>query len=59
MVTKEELDRYITAYQHGSPLITDEEYDALLEEYLQSVGESNRPFNRNKQSDAVNDIVGT
>ncbi len=59
MVTKEELDRYITAYQHGSPLITDSAYDALLEEYLQSVGESNRPFNRNKQSDAVNDIVGT
>lgn len=59
MVTKEQLDKYIEAYQQGNPLITDEEYDALLEEYLDETGEENRPFLRSKQSDNVNDIVGT
>ena len=59
MVTKEQLDEYIKAYQEGHSLISDEEYDALLEEYLDEHGEENRPFLRSKQSDNVNDIVGT
>ena len=59
MVTKEELERYQKAYSQGNPLISDEEYDNLLEEYLNATGESNRPFLRQKQSDDVNDIVGT
>jgi NAD-dependent DNA ligase len=59
MVTKEELDKYIKAYQDGHTLISDEEYDVLLEEYLKEHPEAVRPFTRNKQSSAVNDIVGT
>jgi NAD-dependent DNA ligase len=59
MITKEELDKYIKAYQQGHPLISDEEYDILLEEYLKEHPESKRPFTRQKQSSNVNDIVGT
>lgn len=59
-ITKEELDRYIHAYSIGNPLISDEEYDRLLEEYLKEHGgESARPFLRQSQSASVNDIVGT
>ena len=58
-ITKEQLDEYVKAYQDGHPLISDEEYDMLLEEYLQEHGEENRPFLRQKQSSSVNDIVGT
>lgn len=59
MVTKEELDRYLEAYNRGTPLISDEEYDRLLEEYLVQNGEANRPYLRQQQSSSVNDIVGT
>ena len=59
MVTKEELDKYLKAYQEGSPIISDESYDSLLEEYVREHGESSRPFTRQKQSDSVNDIVST
>lgn len=58
-VTKEELERHQRLYSQGNPEITDEEYDDLLEEYLREHGESSRPFLRQKQSDDVNDIVGT
>ena len=58
-ITKEQLDEYIKAYQQGRPLISDEEYDRLLEEYVAEHDESSRPFTRQKQSSAVNDIVGT
>lgn len=58
-ITKEQLDKYIKDYTEGNPSISDEEYDALLEEYLDEHGESNRPFLRQVQSDSVNDIVGT
>ena len=59
-ITKEQLDEYIKAYDQGHPLISDEEYDTLLEDYLkENGGESARPFNRQKQSADVNDIVGT
>ena len=46
MVTKEELEKYQRAYSQGRPLITDEEYDRLLEEYVRANGENARPFNR-------------
>lgn len=59
MITKEELKKYQIAYSQGNPIISDEEYDRLLEEYLNEHGEENRPFLRTKQSDSVNDIVGT
>ena len=64
MKTKEQMKEYLEecqkAYAHGEPLISDEEYDVLLEEYLkENGGEDARPFMRNKQSAAVNDIVCT
>jgi len=59
MITKEQLDEYIRLYQEGTPAITDEEYDSLLEEYLREHGEDKRPFLRSQQSDSVNDLVGT
>ena len=59
LITKAELDKYQKAYSEGHAIITDEEYDNLLEEYLNQVGESNRPFLRQKQSGDVNDIVGS
>lgn len=58
-ISKKELDEYIEAYSQGNPLISDEEYDILLEEYLKENGEDKRPFLRQKQSDSVNSIVGT
>lgn len=58
-ITKEELDKYIKAYSEGNPIISDEEYDKLLEEYLKEHGEENRPFSRQKQSSVINSAVGT
>lgn len=58
-ITKEQLDEYIRAYSIGKPIISDEEYDMLLEEYINEHGESSRPFLRSKQSAEVNEIVGT
>ena len=59
MVTKEILDEYIRQYSQGKPTISDEEYDQLLEEYINEHGDESRPFLRSQQSDDVNDIVGT
>lgn len=59
MITKEQLDEYIRLYSLGTPAISDEEYDALLEEYVSVNGENSRPFTRAKQSTAINDIVGS
>lgn len=61
MVTKEQLDEIIAKYNRGEPTgYSDEEYDRLLEEYLQTHGgESARPFNRQQQSDGVNAIMCT
>lgn len=59
MVTKEILDEYIRQYSQGKPTISDEEYDQLLEEYINAHGDESRPFLRSQQSDDVNDIVGT
>lgn len=59
MVTKEQLDEYIAAYNRGDSLISDSEYDSLLEEYLRVNGEAKRPFLRSQQTDSVNDIVCT
>lgn len=58
-VTKEMLDMYTRAWSHGVPLIEDDDYDMLVEEYVKNNGENSRPFMRNKQSAAVNDVVGT
>jgi DNA ligase (NAD+) len=58
-ITKDELDRYIRAYMEGNPLISDEEYDRLLEEYLKENGEDKRPYLRQKQSGVINGLVGT
>ena len=58
-VTKEELERYQRADAEGHPLISDEDYDSLMEQYVAEHGESKRPFNRQKQSADVNEIVGT
>jgi NAD-dependent DNA ligase len=59
-ITKEKLDEYTKAYSQGKPEISDEEFDQLLEEYLdEHGGESSRPFLRSKQSSAVQEIVGT
>lgn len=60
MITKEELDQIIERYNKGLPTgYTDEEYDLLLEEYVKAHGEASRPYTRQKQSSAVNDVVGT
>lgn len=59
MITEEQLKEYIDAYMKGQPLISDEEYDRLLEEYLKVHGESKRPYMRQKQSGVVNQLVGT
>ena len=59
MITEQQLKEYIDAYNRGEPMISDEEYDRLLEEYLKVNGEDKRPYLRQKQSDAVNDLVCT
>ena len=58
-VTKELLDQYTKSWSKGTPEIEDSVYDQMVEEYVNQHGESARPFTRSKQSDAVNDIVGT
>lgn len=58
-ISKDKLDEYIKCYTEGHPLISDEEYDRILEEYLDEHGQAARPFLRQKQSDAINDIVGS
>lgn len=59
MITEQQLKEYIDSYNRGESLISDEEYDRLLEEYLKKHGESFRPYLRQKQSGAVNDLVST
>lgn len=61
MWTPEELKEIIDKYNRGEDTgYTDSEYDRLLEEYLKyHGGESARPYTRNKQTDAVNDLVCT
>lgn len=58
-ITKEELDKYIEAYNQGNSLIDDSTYDQLLEEYIKEHGESSRPFSRQKQTSAINELVCT
>jgi len=58
-ITKEQLDEYIRLYNQGNPIISDETYDRLLEEYLTEHGENERPFLRQKQSDSISSLVGT
>ena len=60
MWTPEELKQIVYNYNHNIPTgYSDEEYDRLLEEYLKVHGESARPYTRNKQTDAVNNLVCT
>lgn len=47
-VTKEQLDEYLRLYQLGTPVISDEEYDVLLEEFLKEHGESLEENNEEK-----------
>lgn len=60
-MTKEELKEIIRKYEAGEDTgYTDEEYDALLEKYLEeNGGESARPYSRDKQSDTINSLVCT
>jgi len=59
-ISKEELDKYIEAYNRGEELIPDETFDTLLEEYLKEHGgEAARPYNNMKQTQAVNKILCT
>lgn len=58
-ISKEMLDKYIDAYNHGNALIDDQTYDKLLEEYVNEHGESSRPYLRQKQSSAINAALST
>lgn len=59
MISEQQLKEYIDAYNMGKPLISDEEYDRLIEEYLAIHGEDKRPYLRQKQSGVINGLVGT
>ena len=60
MWTPEELKEIVEKYNRGEDSgIDDPTYDRLLEEYLKVHGESARPYTRNKQTDAVNNLVST
>ena len=54
-VTKELLDNLTTLWSHGKPLLTDDDYDALVEEYVEENGEEARPFMRVKKPDGIAD----
>lgn len=56
---KQIIDNLWVEYNNGEQIVSDETYHFILDEYLKYVGEGNRPYLRNKQSSAVNDIVGT
>ena len=58
-ISKETLSKLIASYSSGFSDISDETYDALLEEYLKEHGESLRPFLRQSQTESIADIVGT
>lgn len=58
-ISKETLSKLIASYSSGFSDISDESYDALLEEYLKEHGETARPFLRQSQTESVSDIVGT
>ena len=58
-ISKETLSKLIASYSSGFSDISDESYDALLEEYLKKHGESLRPFLRQSQTESIADIVGT
>lgn len=58
-ITKEYLDELTKAWSRGEPIVSDFEFDKLLEEYVSEHGDEARPFLRVKQSDDVNNVVGT
>ena len=54
-VTKELLDNLTTLWSRGKPLLTDDDYDALVEEYVKEHGDEARPFMRVKKPDGIAD----
>lgn len=54
-VTKELLDNLTTLWSRGKPLLTDDDYDALVEEYVKEHGEEARPFMRVKKPGGIAD----
>lgn len=58
-VTLETLEKYNKAYMEGNPLISDDEYDRLQEEYVKEHGEQSRLYTRSTQTKTVSDLVGT
>lgn len=49
------LNEYTMAWAHGEPLISDIEYDKVLEELVELEGEQARPFTRVKKPDGIVD----
>lgn len=58
-ITKAYIDELIKAYNEGHPLISDEEYDSILETYLAQNKDAVRPFSRTQQTDIINELVCT
>ena len=60
-VTKEELEYHQRLYSQGKAQLSDADYDQMVEDYIEEHGgdESFRPFARNRQTDDVNQLVGT
>lgn len=56
---KQKIHEANEAYMKGNPIIDDPSYDSLVEQLVNIEGEEARPYSRTKQSDNINDIVGT
>lgn len=56
---KQKIHEANEAYMKGNPQISDPAYDTLVEQLVELEGETSRPYSRTKQSDSINDIVGT
>lgn len=57
--SKDLIDRLIKSYSSGFSDISDEAYDALLEDFLKRYGEDKRPYLRAKKSDSVSEFLPT
>lgn len=58
-ILKQKIHEANEAYMKGNPIIDDPTYDSLVEQLVDIEGEEARPYSRTKQSDSINDIVGT
>lgn len=56
---KKKIHEANEAYMNGVEIIDDPTYDSLVEKLVDLEGEQARPYSRTKQSDNINDIVGT